>query len=154
MRRRRSGLEVIAANHRDRVTSMPSKLLITIGTLIYGIAPLYADLNITHVFHPEWTPHAKFHTVWLLSTNTSIAILSLWLLCARSQTILAGVLGLCVIGGFWIAAVTRSLYGGTFTDVHGIDTTVFGLDGNAFTFSLVLAILAVGIILKVRSDEA
>ncbi len=34
---------------------MTAKLLVTIATLIYGVAPMFADLNSTHVFHPEWT---------------------------------------------------------------------------------------------------
>lgn len=131
---------------------MPARLLITVATLIYGFAPLQADLNTTHVFHPEWTSHARFHGVWLLSILSSIAILSLWLLWAGSRTILAGVLGLCAVGGFWVAAATRKMYGGAFADADGINVAFFGVDGNAATFTLVVILLLVGIILGARSD--
>jgi|GEM_PF-6823943 len=32
---------------------MTAKLLVTIATLIYGVAPMFADLNSTRIFHPE-----------------------------------------------------------------------------------------------------
>ena len=57
-----------------------SRLLITIATLCYGIIPLLVDLTETHTFHPDWPPHARFHMVWLLGTNTSLAVLSLILM--------------------------------------------------------------------------
>ena len=75
---------------------MISRILITVVTFLYGIAPLFADLNVTHVLHPEWTPHARFHMVWLLGTNTSIAVLALWLLWSQGQLVLSSVLGLWV----------------------------------------------------------
>jgi hypothetical protein len=125
---------------------MTARIILTIGTLIYGVAPLFADLNTSHVFHPEWTPHARFHMVWLLSTNTAIALFSLYLIWRKGQLYLAGFLGLLVLGGFWIAAFTRHYYQGSFSDVDGIDLSLLGLDANAAGFSVALAILVSGMI--------
>ncbi len=133
---------------------MIAKLLVTIATLIYAVAPLFADLNSTHVFYPEWTAHSKLHMVWLLGTNSSIAVLSLWLIWNRSQVLLAGVLGFCVVGGFWIAASTQGLYGGALTDTGGIDVTILGLEGNAIAFGFVVVLLSLGLLMRARTDEA
>lgn len=132
---------------------MIAKLFITIATLIYGIAPLFADLNSTHVFHPEWTAHSKLHMVWLLGTNSSIAALGLWLIWHRGQELLAGILGLCVVGGFWIAAGTQGLYGGALTDSGGIETRFLGFEGNAIAFGIVVVLLFIGMFIRSRSDD-
>ncbi len=126
---------------------MAAKILITVATLFYGLAPLVADLNDTHVFHPGWTPHARLHMVWLLGTNSSIALLSLYLLWARSQVVLSAVLGVCVMLGFWIAVLSRQTYGGALNDVGGITTTILGIEANALAFSFVVILLIVGIVL-------
>lgn len=56
------------------------RVLMTVATLCYGVLPLLVDLTETHVFHPGWTPHARMHMVWLLGTNSAIAVLALYCL--------------------------------------------------------------------------
>lgn len=132
---------------------MISRILITVVTFLYGIAPLFADLNMTHVLHPEWTPHARFHMVWLLGTNTSIAVLALWLLWSRAQLVLSAVLGLCVMTGFWFAVATRGLYGGTLADVGGIETRILGVEGNSFLFGLIVVMLFAALVMRPNKDD-
>jgi hypothetical protein len=132
---------------------LSSKILITLATLLYGIAPLIADLNTTHVLHPEWTPHSRLHMVWLLGTNTSIAALALWLLWVRKELVLSAVLGLCVMTGFWIAVATRRLYGGTLADMGGIETRMLGFDGNSLLFGLIVVMLTAALVLKPKSTN-
>ena len=130
---------------------MSSKIIITIATLLYGVVPLVADLNATHVLHAEWTPHSRLHMVWLLGTNTSIAVLALWLLWGQKQLVLSAVLGLCVMTGFWIAVATRGLYGGTLADVGGIETRIMGLEGNSLLFGLIVVMLVTALTLRPKS---
>ena len=33
------------------------------------------DINATHVFNPDWTPHVRIHEVWQLLTNSSLGVL-------------------------------------------------------------------------------
>ena len=132
---------------------MTAKLLITIATLIYGVAPMFADLNSTHVFHPEWTAHSKLHMGWLLGTNSSIAALSLWLIWNKGQELLTGILGFCVVGGFWIAAGTQDLYGGALSDPGGIETNILGLEGNVIAFGFVVVLLSIGLLMRTRTDD-
>jgi hypothetical protein len=118
------------------------------ATLIYGLLPPFVDFGSTHVFHPDWTPHSRMHMVWLLGTNAAVAVLALYLLWfhkARNTlgVRLAGLLGVCVYGGFLLAASTSPLYGGALSDGGGVPP-VMGLDANVVVFSFALLILLVG----------
>lgn len=124
------------------------RILMTVATLMYGLIPPFVDLTETHVFHPDWTPHSRMHMVWLLGTNSALAVVALfflWLYRANRAfgVRLAGVLGLCVYGGFMLSATTSSLYGGSLSDKGGVPP-VLGMDANIFAFSLGLLVLALG----------
>jgi hypothetical protein len=126
------------------------RYVLTAVALFLALGPPVADLNATHVANPLWTGHARLHTVWLISTNSLIALISLGLLWIRPITIdkarlAAGLIG-AILVGFFVAGATQSLYGGAFTDPNGIDAMVGPLDANLAAFSLhgilVLAALA------------
>ncbi len=123
-----------------------ARILVTIVSLVYGVLPLLADLSPTHVLHPDWPPHARFHTVWLLATNTSVAGCALWLLWRSRLALglrvrLSGALGVCVLGGFCVAALTTRLYGGALSDPEGGVPTLFGLDVNLLVFAPTLGLV-------------
>lgn len=120
----------------------------TVATLMYGLIPPFIDLTETHVFHPDWTPHARMHMVWLLGTNLTLAAVALFLLWrskldSATGVRLAGVLGLCVYGGFMSAAATSSLYGGSLADIGGVPP-ILGMDANIASISLGLVMLTTG----------
>lgn len=118
----------------------------TLATLVYGLIPPIVDFTETHVFHPEWTPHSRMHMVWLLVTNSSLAALSLNYLWRQGNAAgirMAGILGLCVYGGFMISVATIPLYGGALSDRGGVPP-VFGIDANIITFTLALLLLLGG----------
>ena len=127
---------------------LAGRVLITLATLIYGVVPPFVDLTETHVFHPEWTPHSRMHMVSLLGTNSAIAILALYFLWFHKANRafgvrLAGILGVCVFGGFWLSASTVSLYGGALSDKGGVPP-IMGMDANVVVFSLAVLSLLVG----------
>lgn len=135
-----------------------SRILITIGTLVYGFVPLLVDLTETHVFHPDWTPHARFHMVWLISTNCALAILALCVLwISKFDAIIriraAGVIGLCVLGGFFLSTITQSLYGGSLVDPHGGVPPIMGLDANLVVFAPMLLLVVIGLFLSFTNKE-
>ena len=133
-----------------------SRILITIVTLFYGVAPLLVDLTGTHVFHPDWTPHTRFHMVWLLSTNSALAVFALYLVWTSRlddwvRMRVAGVIGLCVLGGFFVRTLTTNLYGGSLVDpVRGVPPIV-GINANLLSFTPMLALLVVSLWLGTRS---
>lgn len=135
-----------------------ARILITIATLVYGFVPLLVDLTETHVFHPDWTPHARFHMVWLLATNTSLALVSLYLLwISRFDTLIrvraAGMLGLCALGGFFVSLITKGLYGGSLVDPHGGVPPIMGLDANLVVFTPMLLLVVIGLFLSFANNE-
>jgi hypothetical protein len=78
------------------------------------------------------------HLVWLLGTNSLISasfLYFLWL--HKSDRIfgvrLAGIMGVCVYGGFWLSAGTMYLYNGSLSDINGVLAFV-RVDGNVVTF--------------------
>lgn len=132
-------------------SSLVGRVLMTVATLFYGVLPPFVDLTETHVFHPAWTPHSRLHMVWLLGTNSTIAVLALYFLWLHKANRafgvrLAGILGLCVFGGFWLSAATVSLYGGALSDKGGVPP-IMGMDANIVVFSLALLLLLVGWVL-------
>ncbi len=57
-----------------------ARLMITAATIAYGVGPFIVDMNKTHLLHPGWMGHARFHLFWAASSQLAIAGVALWLL--------------------------------------------------------------------------
>ena len=128
-----------------------SKILVSVGTLWYGVIPVVADLNESHLLKPDWMPHAKFHLAWLLATGSCLAVYALYLIWRRAQVVEAAIIGLCVMSGFWIAAFTKSFYGGLFVDPNLEAPSILGLHPNVFAFIFVTGFLVAGLVRELRA---
>ncbi|HEY9249888.1 MAG TPA: hypothetical protein VIO38_12180, partial [Rariglobus sp.] len=60
---------------------------------------------------------------------------------------LAGVIGLCMTGGFWVAWVLRKTYGGALHDPQGIPPLPGGIDGNLLAVIAIDGLLLAGLLL-------
>ena len=124
------------------------RVLMTLATLIYGVIPPIVDLGSTHVLHPDWTPHARMHMVWLLATMSSIAVLALYFIWRhgdRSFGIrMGGLLGSCALGGFFVCAATVNLYGGSLSDKGGVPDVAGIVDANLLGFGAGAVLLLIG----------
>jgi hypothetical protein len=134
-----SGKETIAA------------VLLTLTAVVYGIIPLIVDISPTHILHPAWSPHARFHVVWQISVNTMLGllvVLLIWWPGANRQLRLkiAALLGCIALGGFVVAALTRHLYAGAFSEPGGVPP-VGGVDANVLAFTPRLAIQLIALVL-------
>jgi hypothetical protein len=130
------------------ISILVGRVLMTLATLIYGALPSLVGLTKTHVFNREWTSHSRMHMMWLLVTNSAIAVLALYFLWFHKEhsafgVHLAGILGLCVLGGFWLSASTISLYGGALRDKDRVPP-ILGMDANIVIFFLGPLLLLVG----------
>lgn len=67
------------------------KSLISFVLVASAVVSVAVDWNTSHVFSPEWHPHAKFHDVLLLSFLSSVTVLALWLMWRRSLEPAVGV---------------------------------------------------------------
>ena len=134
-----------------------SCVLMTLAAIQYGLVPPLVDLSDSHVFHPEWPPHARFHLVWLLAVNSTVAAVVLKLIWwpgpNRAANIkIAGWLGLIVLSGFYVALMSIDGYGGAMSDVAD-PPKMFGIDGNTFGFSIAAVLQVLGLMLIYRADE-
>ena len=99
------------------------KLLISLAIAIYAFIPPIVNLMTdSHVFHQQWMPHARMHTVWMLGSTFGIGLVSLYLIWMRRierqfSINLAVVLSGIVYGAFFLSASTISLYGGALSDL-------------------------------------
>ena len=61
------------------------KLLLSAAALITAVAPVLNDWNDTHIFNPQWAPHARYHGVVALCMTLILSPLALWLVWRRSS---------------------------------------------------------------------
>jgi hypothetical protein len=108
---------------------MTAKILGTLAVAVYALAVPLLELNATHLFNPEWPPHARTHEAWQLLTNTSLGMLALWALWRRGDVQLAGQISLLVMGGFLVAFLLQDTYGGSMV-LSSVDPekTVLGIN--------------------------
>jgi len=129
-----------------------ARWLITVATICYGLSPFVIDMNRTHLLHPRWTGHARFHLLWASVSQLGIAGLALWLVWSSSPVTphhlrLAAIIGLCMTSGFWVAAISRKSYGGTFYDPDGIPPISGKFDGNILAVCAIQVLLLIGLFL-------
>ena len=115
------------------------------------------------MLNPTWNAHARLHEVWLLGSSGLLAIVALYLIWLhrsdrRFATLLAGVITAGMLGGFFIAAATASLYGGLLVDpltayMMPNQDYVMGVPLNLAIFFCALIILIVGMALA-RTSRA
>ena len=65
---------------------------------------------------------------------------------AKALVVEAAIIGLCVTSGFWIAAFTKSFYGGLFVDPNLEAPSILGLHPNVFAFIFVTGFLVTGLV--------
>lgn len=61
-----------------------SRILLSVVLVATAVVSVAVDWNTTHIFNPEWHPHAKFHDVVMLWLLSGMSIVALWLLWRRS----------------------------------------------------------------------
>jgi len=124
------------------------KVAITFSILLYAFAVPYLEINETHVFNPNWTPHARIHEVWQLITNTSIGFLCLWLIWKKKETSISGVLSLMVTGGFLMAYFLKNIYGGSMKYMDGSEKTLLSMNIGLLGFGLAFAFIVLAYLLE------
>ena len=140
--------------------NLVARILVTIATLGYSAVTILADFNKTHASNPTWTPHARFHVVWQISSYSGFGLLALGLVwwpggLATERLYLACLFAFVVYGAFFVALATMPRYGGRTYDDNGylpfpaplglrqrwdVNVTAF----SAFSIVLIAAVLLVG----------
>jgi hypothetical protein len=136
------------------------RILLTLNTLGYSLGPALIDFSRTHATNPLWTPHARFHVVWQVSSYLAIGAIALGLIWiagpyATPRLYLAALMATAVYVGFFATVIAMPVYGGKLVDVNGVPP--FGtarllgrdvvLDRNATAFVVQVAILLAALVL-------
>jgi len=120
-----------------------NKYIITFSIALYAIAVPFLEINNTHVFNPDWTPHVRIHEVWQLITNSGIGMFCLWLVWIKKDITISAVTSMLVTGGFLLAYILKGLYGGSMKYLDGSEKTIFGINIGILGFGIAFALLLV-----------
>jgi hypothetical protein len=120
---------------------MIKKIAITFSVILYAVVVPFLDVSETHVWNPDWTPHAKIHEVWQLITNSSIGVVCLWLVWYKKDVRLSTLLSLIVMGGFLLAFFLKDGYGGSMKYLDGSEKTVLGINIGILGFGIAFLFL-------------
>ena len=137
--------------------SLLARALLTLVTIGYAFTTVLADFNKTHATNPKWTPHARFHVVWQISSYVGFGLLAFALIwwpgpLALERLYLVAVMGVIVYAAFFAALVAMPVYGGAAYDKNGykpfkapIPIISKTWDLNITAFSIQVLLLAAGI---------
>jgi hypothetical protein len=131
------------------------RVLITLALISTIVGPLLADWNESHVFNPEWPPHARFHDVTGLSVTAGMALIGLWLLWRRSAGVRAHLVVASAIPLLaCVSLLIAMLLPGTDVEDHAGETPrVFGFPLGPTLAVVFSAVAIVGYILTVRAER-
>lgn len=112
-----------------RITA--GKALLTLTSTWSAAGSYVFDWNDTHIYNPEWTPHAKFHNAQTMSMGVFLGAPALWALWGPDpwdrRSLTAAAIG---ASGYWITQLSASLYPGT--ALFDYRRKPHGSRGNAF----------------------
>jgi uncharacterized protein DUF6640 len=140
----------------DRI--LIAQILFTLTTIGWAALTVVADFNKTHATNPQWTPHARFHVVWQISSYVGFGLLALALIwwpgpLQVERLYFVAAMGAVVYAAFFAALIAMPLYGGGAYDKNGYQpfkapVPIFAKrwDANITAFSVQLLILAAGIV--------
>ena len=132
---------------------MIKRIAVTFSVLLYAVAVPFLELNDTHVWNPDWTPHVRIHEVWQLITNSSIGILCLWLVWYKKETKLSSLLSLIVMGGFLIAFFLKDGYGGSMKYLDGSEKTILGINIGILGFGVAFLFLILSHLISKKTTK-
>jgi len=101
-----------------------ARILFTVATLGWAAVTVLADFNNTHATNPKWTPHARFHVVWQISSYVGFGLIALALVWwpgpyAVERLYFVALMGAVVYAAFFVALATMPIYGGAAYDDNG-----------------------------------
>jgi hypothetical protein len=138
--------------YKKSVGGLPMQLIMSVLWVMVAWGPIWYDFNDTHLFNPDWSPHARFHMMMVFSDVVALAVFGLYLVwgktCSRLERLrLSAVAGFLYVLGVAIAARTMPMYGGS---MHWDDTAPRAAtlaDGNYVVFLVTCAVFLLLLVL-------
>lgn len=140
----------------DRI--LVARILFTLTTIGWAALTVVADFNKTHATNPKWTPHARFHVVWQISSYVGFGLLALALIwwpgpLPVERLYFVAAMSAMVYAAFFAALIAMPIYGGAAYDKNGYQPfkapiPIFAKrwDANITAFSIQLLLLAAGLV--------
>jgi hypothetical protein len=135
-----------------------ARILFTLMTAGWALLTVVADFNKTHATNPRWTPHARFHLVWQISSYVGFGFLAFALIwwpgpLAVERLYLVALMGAIVYAAFFTALAAMPIYGGSAYDENGylpfkapVPIISKKWDANITAFSIQLVLLVAGLL--------
>ncbi|KAI1110713.1 hypothetical protein F5Y14DRAFT_454798 [Nemania sp. NC0429] len=96
---------------------MLGRILLTIDSLLLVIASPIADYSPSHIFNPNWPPHAKFHNGQTITMSVLLGLATAfyaWRPAATAALKREFMLAAAFTGSiYWLAGLAAILYPGT-----------------------------------------
>ena len=90
------------------------KWLLSLIALLTVLGPYGADWNETHIYNPNWSPHAKFHSAQTMLLGTLLGLLSLYFLWSRRWRAQGGLrVGAILAALYWVTQFGSIFFPGT-----------------------------------------
>ncbi|MEH2295985.1 DUF6640 family protein [Nostoc sp.] len=135
------------------------KILISLVAIFTGVSPYLADWNITHIYNPAWTPHAKIHNAQTMVLGAMLGFLAIYCLWFRQgitkkqklneATVLASL--------YWLAQLPAILFPDTALVDSGINHVqmpkILGVELNQLILDIIVIfpLIALGYYLENRA---
>jgi hypothetical protein len=85
------------------------RVLASVVALLTIVLPFAADWNATHLYNPQWSGHAKFHSAHTMALGGALGLLGLVWLWRPGRF----VPGLVVLAIYWLTQASALLFPGT-----------------------------------------
>ncbi|MFJ4654408.1 DUF6640 family protein [Nocardia sp. NPDC088792] len=96
-------------------TISTGKVLLSLSSFWSAYGCYHFDWNETHIYNPQWPPHAKFHNAQTMSTGAVVGAAGLYLLWGRRGAWTRDRLQLTAAAAsvYWITQLSAIFYPGT-----------------------------------------
>lgn len=126
------------------------RVLVTLVSLWGGFGSYIFDWNVSHLFNPNWPPHAKFHNAQTMLLGSALGLWAVWLLWfARAAASLRLHLAAVTASFYWLTQMGALLFPGT-----ALIDPEFAQPGQPpvqlFVDLVMLTLLSIGYVLESR----
>ena len=122
------------------------KILISFLGIFTAISPFLADWNVTHIYNPDWLPHAKFHNAQTMVLGAFLGLLTLYCLWFRKSISAKEKLiqSSSLASLYWLAQLPAIFFPGTKLQDPGANhvdfPVILGVEFNQITMNITVII--------------
>jgi hypothetical protein len=123
-----------------------SRVVFIFVAVFFAVAGHHADMSKTHMFNPNWPPHAKFHAGQTLMFSIVLGLCTIFFSIRRTNDKVNAVIAAALFSGLY--AVTQALailYPNTYfwdPEFASMPNTILGLPGQLFIDGVALSLVA------------